>query len=453
MIGISKLYCQAVETSDSLRYPPAPSTAPPQPSARLPARLPDIAIAAPTSDPQAARLDPSTAWPSPLFLPAICRPMDDPTAPAARTALPAPRHGAARTGPVVVWNCTARCNLRCVHCYSSSSDQPGRGELTTRQGIAVLEDLARCGCPVVLFSGGEPLLREDLSQLVAAATSLGLRAVLSTNGTLLNWPAALRLSRAGLTYAGVSLDGIGQVHDRFRGRDGAYEVALAGLRMAQRAGIRVGLRLTITRHNVHQLDAVFDLLGREQVGRVCFYHLVYAGRGRSMMADDLDHTATRAAVDRIIDRTADLHRRGRPVQVLTVDNHADGPYLYLRMLRENHPRAEGALELLRRNGGNASGQRIACIGWDGSVHPDQFWRHASVGNVTRERFGRIWCDEPGPLLTALRQRRSRLHGRCSRCRFLDACGGNLRVRAESAGDLWGDDPACYLSDSEIALEP
>ena len=395
MIGISKLYCGGVEPSDVLRYGRA--------SARLPSHLLQFS---------------------------------------------------ADKKPVVVWNCTRRCNLRCVHCYSQSNDQPGEGELSTAQGAAMLEDLAAFGVPVVLLSGGEPLLRGDLLELVTCATRLGMRAVVSTNGTLLDEPTAAALVRAKLSYVGVSLDGVGAVNDRFRGQGGAFEAAISGIRIAKRAGLKVGLRFTITRRNADQLDAIFELLEREDIPRVCFYHLVYAGRGRSLQVEDLDHAATRAVVDRIIDRTADLYRRGLAKEVLTVDNHADGPYLYLRMLREASPRADSVLELLRMNGGNSSGRGIGCVSWDGSVHPDQFWRHAVLGNVTDRPFSAIWSDTSQPLLAALRDRRGRLTGRCARCRFLDVCGGNFRVRAEAAtGDLWGDDPACYLSDQEIAPDP
>jgi radical SAM protein with 4Fe4S-binding SPASM domain len=253
---------------------------------------------------------------------------------------------------------------------------------------------------------------------------------------------------------GVSLDGIGAANDRFRGVDGAYEQAIAGLRAARTAGLKVGLRFTITSRNAAQLDAIFDLLEQEHIPRVCFYHLVYAGRGKNLQSEDLDHAATRAVMDRIIDRTADLHRSGLPKEVLTVDNHADGPYLYLRMLRERHPRAGAAMELLRASGGNSSGVGIGCVSWDGSVHADPFWRHVSLGNVTRRPFSRIWADPSQPLLAALRDRRRHLRGRCARCQFLDMCGGNFRVRAEAAtGDVWGDDPACYLSDEEIGPSP
>lgn len=353
--------------------------------------------------------------------------------------------------PVVVWNCTRRCNLRCVHCYSQSRDVKYDGEMTTNEGYAMLEDLASLGAPVVLFSGGEPLIRGDLLQLAARARQLGLRAVISTNGTLIEPAVAEQLREIGLSYVGVSLDGMKATNDRFRGLDGAFDRALEGIRNSRKAGVKVGLRFTINRRNAADVADIFRLLVDEDIPRACFYHLVYAGRGAKLMAEDLDHEQTRRVVDLIIDKTAALHAAGNPKEILTVDNHCDGPYLYLRMLREGSARASDVLELLKMNGGNSSGNGIGCVSWDGGVHPDQFWRHVSLGNVRQRPFSQIWADQGNEFLARLKDKRPHVKGRCAKCRFLDICGGNFRVRAEAAtGDLWASDPACYLSDEEIA---
>jgi len=395
MIGISKLYCGTVEPSDVLRYGAD--------SSKLPSHLLQF-----SRDKK----------------------------------------------PVVVWNCTRRCNLRCVHCYAHSADRRYAGELTTEQGAALLEDLAEFGAPVVLFSGGEPLMRRDLFDLAARATKLGMRAVISTNGTLIDEPTAERLREIGLSYVGVSIDGMRGVNDRFRGQEGAFDKAIAGIRNCLKAGIKVGLRFTINKRNAGEIDGIFSLLRDENIPRACFYHLVYAGRGTDLMNEDLDHEKTRRVVDLIIDRTSELHAEGLQKEILTVDNHADGPYLYLRMLRENSPRAADVLKLLQMNRGNSSGNGIGCVSWDGSVHADQFWRHVSFGNVTERKFSEIWTDPADPLLAKLKDKRPHVQGRCATCRFLNVCAGNFRVRAEAAtGSLWAPDPACYLTDEEIAAEP
>jgi radical SAM protein with 4Fe4S-binding SPASM domain len=320
--------------------------------------------------------------------------------------------------------------------------------------LALLEDLAEFGAPVVMFSGGEPLLRHDLFTLATRATELGMRVVISTNGTLIGPEAAERLKEIGVSYVGVSLDGLRAVNDKFRGHKGAFDEAMTGIRNCLSAGVKVGLRFTITKRNATEVGDIFSLLSDENIPRVCFYHLVYAGRGSSLMEEDLDHEATRRIVDLIIDRTADLHGRGNPVEVLTVDNHCDGPYLYLRMLREGSPRAADVLRLLRMNGGNSTGHGIGCVSWDGSVHADQFWRYVSFGNVTERKFSQIWTDLTNPLMAQLKNKRPHLKGRCVTCRFVDTCAGNFRVRSEAAtGDLWSPDPACYLTDEEIAADP
>lgn len=392
MIGISKLYCGTVEPSDALRYG--------RHSGRLPSHLLQF-----SSDKR----------------------------------------------PVVVWNMTRRCNLRCVHCYAHARDRDFPDELTTEEARVMIDDLAAFGVPVLLFSGGEPLMRPDLPELAEYAVGKGMRAVISTNGTLITPEAAAELKRIGLSYVGISLDGMEEIHDRFRAVKGAFRDALAGIRNTQEAGIKVGLRFTINRFNVQEIPKVFDLLEEMDIPRVCFYHLVYSGRGSKLVRDDLSHEETRRAVDLIVDRTRDLHERGKPKEVLTVDNHADGPYLYLRLRGEDPQRAREVLELLQMNEGNNSGRGIGCISWDGEVHADQFWRQHSFGNIRNRPFSEIWTDDGDPLLSRLKDKKQYVTGRCASCRWLDICGGNFRARAEAVyGDVWAPDPACYLTDEEIA---
>ncbi|RLC32249.1 MAG: 12,18-didecarboxysiroheme deacetylase [Deltaproteobacteria bacterium] len=394
MIGISKLYCGTVEPSDALRYGRR-----------------------------------SKALPSDLL------------------------QFSADKKPVVVWNVTRACNLNCVHCYARAGEQASDSELTYDQGIHLIDDFAEFGVPVVLFSGGEPLMRSDLPRLASYAVKRGMRAVISTNGTLITREKAEELKEIGLSYVGVSLDGMEEINDRFRGKAGAFRKALAGIANCREAGLKVGLRFTINRMNVQEIPRIFDLLEEYGIPRVCFYHLVYAGRGSELVDEALDAAETRRAVDLIMDRTRDLHDRGIPAEVLTVDNHADGPYLYLRMKSEKDPRAADVLELLKMNEGNNSGRGIGCVSWDGSVHADQIWRHYSFGNVLERPFSEIWQDVSNPLMAKLKEKKKHVKGRCARCHWLDICAGNFRVRAEAvSGDIWAEDPACYLTDEEISGE-
>lgn len=353
--------------------------------------------------------------------------------------------------PVVVWNVTSRCNLKCSHCYASVCSP--QNELDTVQAKAVLDDLSAFKCPVVLFSGGEPFVRPDILELAGYAADKGLRVVFSTNGTLIDDAKAAQIKEIGASYVGISLDGMREIHDRFRRCDGAFDRAVSGIRACRNAEVKVGLRVTMTRDNVGEIPAIFDFMERERVPRICLYHLVYSGRGAEIASHDLPADLRRKTVDLIIERTERLHDRGFPVEVLTVDNHCDGPYLYLKMLREGNPRANDVLRLLQMNGGNSTGLGIGCISWDGTVYPDQFWRDKPLGNVLEQPFSRIWQNPPeDSFLGKLRNKKRLVRGRCASCRFLDICGGNFRARAEVAtGDLWGSDPACYLTDEEIGL--
>ncbi|OGR33415.1 MAG: 12,18-didecarboxysiroheme deacetylase [Desulfobacula sp. RIFOXYB2_FULL_45_6] len=394
MIGISKLYCATVEPSDALRYS--------RQSGQLPSHLLQF-----SKDKK----------------------------------------------PVVVWNMTQRCNLKCVHCYARSEDISYDNELTHEQSIAMIDDLAGFGVPVLLFSGGEPLTHPRLVEYAQYAVKKGLRAVISTNGTLITKDKAKILKEIGLSYVGISLDGLEETHDQFRGVKGSFKKAMAAIENCKEAGIKVGLRFTINKRNVKDIPGIFDLLEEKNIPRACFYHLVYSGRGSEIAKEDLSHEETRKVLDLIMDRTRDLHNRLLPKEILTVDNHADGPYVYQRLLNENPERAAEVLELLEMNEGNNSGRGIGCISWDGEVHPDQFWREKSLGNIKDKPFSRIWIDQDNEFLMKLKEKKKHVKGRCAECRWLDICAGNFRARAESvANDPWDSDPACYLTDEEIKKE-
>jgi 12,18-didecarboxysiroheme deacetylase len=354
--------------------------------------------------------------------------------------------------PVVVWNVTKQCNLKCLHCYAQATAGPAPDELKHDEALDLLRDLKDFGVPVVLFSGGEPLMRPDLFDLIDKTVAFGMRAVISTNGTLIDKDLAWRLKDLGLSYVGISLDGTEKTHDRFRGQPGAFAAAMAGVHNCQERDLKVGLRFTISRLNYQEVPAIFDLVEEHHIPRICFYHLVYAGRGSKLVKEALTHGQTRELVDLLCARTRRLFDAGRQVEVLTVDNHADGPYIYLKLKEEDPKRAAEVLELLQMNEGNNSGRGIGCVSWDGEVHADQFWRHYSFGNVRRRLFSDIWTDLSNPFMAGLKDKKRHVTGRCAKCNWLDVCAGNFRVRAEAlTGDLWAPDPACYLTDEEIGL--
>ena len=394
MIGISKLYCDQVEPSDALRYG--------RDSGNLPSHLLQFS---------------------------------------------------ADKKPVVVWNMTQRCNLKCVHCYAHALEEEGNDPISTDQAKVMIDDLAKFGAPVMLFSGGEPLVRRDMPELAKYAVSKGMRAVISTNGTLITREKAKILKEVGLSYVGVSLDGGEDIHDAFRGVKGSYKKALEGLDYCRDEGIKVGLRFTINKRNASEVPKIFKLMKEREIPRVCFYHLVYSGRGSELIKEDLSHAETRDMVDLIMDETRALYDAGYEKEVLTVDNHADGPYLWMRLLKENPKRAKDVMELLQFNEGNSSGRGFGCISWDGKVSADQFWRHHVFGNVLERPFSEIWTDPNIELLHQLKDKRPHVKGRCAKCRFLNICGGNFRARAEAIyDDVWAEDPACYLTDEEIGIK-
>ena len=392
MIGISKLYCGGVHASDALRYG--------RMSSKLPSHLLQF-----SEDKK----------------------------------------------PVIVWNMTRTCNLNCIHCYSQSKNLQYNNELTLEEGKAFIDDISAFGSPVMLFSGGEPLMHPHFLDLCFYAKSKGMRAVISTNGTLITKELASELKKVGLSYVGISLDGLEAVHDRFRGKKGAFREALEGINYAKEAGIKVGLRFTVNKRNAQEIPGIFKLLEEENIPRVCFYHLVYAGRGTKLIDEDLSLEETRQTVDTILELTKEIYSRDNQKEVLTVDNHADGPYIYLKLLKEGkREEAENVMSLLKMNGGNSSGVGIGCVSWDGEVYADQFWRHYSFGNIKERKFSEIWTDTSNQLMNQLKNKKAYVKGRCESCKWLDICNGNFRVRSEAKeGDLWAPDPACYLTDEEI----
>ncbi|MBF0217387.1 MAG: radical SAM protein [Candidatus Omnitrophica bacterium] len=352
--------------------------------------------------------------------------------------------------PIVVWNSTRSCNLRCAHCYIDATPKKEKGELTTEDAVRLIDDLAAFGAPVLLFSGGEPFMRGDLYTLGKYAMSKGLRTVISSNGTLITKEAAKNIRDTRFSYVGISLDGLEKVNDEFRRSKGAFNETLKGIRNCHKEGVRAGLRFTINKHNFRDIPGIFDLLETEGIKRACFYHLVYSGRASAMVKDDLSNEEARSTMDIIFDRTRSLAKRDPDTEILTVDNHADGVYLYLSLKKESGSKADEVLKLLKINGGNRSGIGIADVDNLGFVHADQFWGHYSFGNVKERKFSEIWMDEKDPLMKGLRNRLPLLKGKCERCHFQDICGGNFRVRAEAVySDVWQEDPACYLTEEEI----
>ena len=355
-------------------------------------------------------------------------------------------------GPVVIWNLIRRCNLTCKHCYSISADTDFAGELSTDEVFGVMQDLRAFRVPVLILSGGEPLLRQDIFDIAREAKSMGFYVGLSSNGTLIDESNIDVIDAIGFDYVGVSLDGIAGTHDRFRRKEGAFDASMRGIRLCRDRGIKVGVRFTMTEDNAHDLPGLLRLIEDEGVDKFYFSHLNYAGRGNKYRGDDAHHRTTRKAMDLLFETCLERERRGQPHEFVTGNNDADGVYL-LQWVAERFPeRAEHITGKLRQWGGNASGVNVANIDNLGVVHPDTMWWHVALGNVRERPFSEIWNDVSNPLMAGLKQHPRRLTGRCGACRWLDICNGSSRVRAEQiTGDVWAEDPACYLTDREIGL--
>ncbi len=356
--------------------------------------------------------------------------------------------------PIVVWSTTRTCNLRCVHCYTDSENIQYGGELNTDEGLSLIDDLASFKIPSLLFSGGEPLMRKDILNLIEHAANKNIRPVLSTNGTLIDRDTARNLKNAGIVYIGISLDGMEEINDQFRGVKGAFKRAMRGFEQCIAVGQRVGLRLTLTKKNYQDLHKIFNFIEHEGIDRACFYHLVYSGRGENIFKDDLTHSESRDAMDIILERTRDFFDRNLDINILTVDNHADGVYLYLKLKDINPTQAEEVKNLLAWNGGgaNSTGVGIGNIDFFGNVHPDQFWQDYTFGNIREQSFGDIWMDESDPLMRGLKHKADYIKGRCKLCQYQALCTGSMRVRAyRTYRDPWAPDPQCYITDEEIEL--
>ena len=356
-------------------------------------------------------------------------------------------------GPVVIWNLIRRCNLTCMHCYSLSADKDFPGELTTDEIFRVMDDLKAFRVPVLILSGGEPLLHPDIFEISNRAKAMGFYVGLSTNGTLIDEALIDRVEAVGYDYVGISIDGLRETHDRFRRKQGAFDASLRGVRLCRERGLKVGLRFTITADNAADLPGVLALMEEEGVDKFYLSHLNYAGRGNHNRMQDAHFRLTRAAMDRIFQEAYHAERKGRTREFVTGNNDADGVYL-LHWVRRRFPeRADHIQAKLEQWGGNASGINIANIDNLGEVHPDTFWWHHGLGNVRGRPFSEIWQDVSDPLMAGLKQRPRAIGGRCGQCRHFAICGGNTRVRAHQiTGDAWAEDPGCYLSDAEIGVE-
>ncbi len=342
--------------------------------------------------------------------------------------------------PVVMWNLTRQCNLACDHCYMDAKAD-GREELALDQGIRLLDDLADLKVPMIIFTGGEPLMSRNFYAYAFHAREAGLRAVISTNGTLITPEVAKLLAEARIRYVGVSIDSaLPEKHDSFRGVPGAYARAFQGIRNARDAGLKTGLRITLTRDNWQDVPALLNTALEEGIPRFCLYHLVPTGRGVKIADRDVTPEQRRSVIKFLAEAAVEL--KDEDIEILTTDSPMDGAYL-LELLKDD-PKQNHVRRLLANAGGCSTGTKVANINHRGDVHPCHFMPDVIVGNVRERSFKDIWIDNPADELKVLRAMRSNLKGACGKCDYVDLCGGCRQKAYFYCGDVLGEDPTCII---------
>jgi Fe-coproporphyrin III synthase len=359
--------------------------------------------------------------------------------------------------PVVFWNLTDRCNLSCAHCYNRSGPESRtEGELSTDEALDLIDDLAETGIPLILFTGGEPLLREDIWELADHARKKGIKMALSTNGTLITTEVARRIKKSGIEYAGISLDGAQELtHDRFRNSPGAFDRTVAAFASCREAGLRCGVRVTLTKENCGELAALIDLSLTLGASRFCLYWLVPTGRGIE------SYGRLQLGPGEVTEALTLIYRKAKEtdpssMEFLTVDAPQDCIHLLSSMELDDSPDIAEARQLLQSlNGGCSAGTRVANIDSHGNVYPCQFARseHFFVGNIRDTPFSRIWADTTNPVLVRFRQKQARFGGRCADCTYRDLCGGGCRVRAYTVNrDFLAEDPFCFVGKNAVTVK-
>ena len=355
-------------------------------------------------------------------------------------------------GPVVIWNLLRRCNLSCRHCYANSFDKEFEGELDLQKCLDTVSAIKRAKSPAVILSGGEPLLHPHVFEIAKEVKRQGFYLALSSNGILLTEEVALKLKEIDFNYVGVSLDGVGEIHDHIRGKKGAFEESLQGVRNGVKHGLKMGLRTTLTNTNFHQIDEMLKICLENGVSKFYLSHLNYGGRGNKR--EDAHFQMTRNVMNLLLDRAYEYAQKGIDLEIVTGNNDADAALMLIwaenKFPNEN---IEHLKEILTFWGGNSSGVGVANIDSQGDVHPDTFWPGVNMGSVKTKEFDDIWMNSDHLMTKFLRSERKMIHGRCSQCKFFEICNGNTRVRAHQLlGDSLASDPGCYLTDEEIFEE-
>ncbi len=341
---------------------------------------------------------------------------------------------------LVAWEITRRCNLFCAHCRSSSENEPYENELTTEECYRLIDQIAEVAKPILILTGGEPLVRPDVLQIARYGVSKGLRVVMGTNGTLITRKLATELKKVPVSRLAVSIDfPIPERQDEFRGKAGAYQEALDGIANARSAGIEVQINSTVTKLNVHYLADLLDL--SIEIGAVAFhpFMLVPTGRGKGLEDQELSPQQYEETLNWIYDKQMELGDR-------MFFKPTDAPH-YMRIVKQREseaPRNQTSnsestyqpMQTITR--GCLAGTSYCFISHRGGVQGCGYL-DIEAGNVREQSFGEIWVN--APLFRDLRDL-SKLKGKCGVCVYKRVCGG-CRARAYAAtGDYLEAEPYC-----------
>ncbi len=350
-------------------------------------------------------------------------------------------------GSIMIWNFTNRCNLLCHHCYSKA-DANEKDTLTLEEIQETIPKLKKAGVNFVIFSGGEPLIRKDIFDIAQCMKDNKIMTYLSTNGMYINEKNVDRIIET-FNYIGISIDGIEEVHDYFRGQEGSYQKSIDAIKLIQKHGGNAGIRFTITKETEKCFYDMFKLVEELNVNKFYISHLVYSGRGLDNLKIDISKEQRREYVDFIIDKAFEYYHSGKNIDLVTGNMEMDAIML-LNKFRKDYPEFSDSLkQKLQSWGGNSAGNRLGNMDWAGNVKPDPFFPQV-IGNYLENDFDKVWCDENNELLGNLRQFPRNISGKCANCDYINICNGGSRSRAYAiSGDLWAEDPSCYLTDNEI----
>ena len=351
-------------------------------------------------------------------------------------------------GSIAIWNFTNRCNLSCLHCYSRA-DLDAKDTLSTEDIMQTLPKLRENGVKFIIFSGGEPLTRKDIYDIAARCKELGIVTYLSTNGLYTTTHNAQKILDT-FDYVGISIDGSPKVHDKFRGLDGAFEESMKAVNLLNSYNqTKVGIRFTMTKDTYDDLAFIFDLAEKHNIPKLYISHLVYSGRGLDNLEMDISKEQRTKAVNFIIDKAFEYYENGTGIEIVTGNMEMDA-ILFLEKFSSKYPDLVTQMrERLVKWGGNSAGRKLLNIDSFGNVKPDPFFPE-TIGNILSEEFGDIWTNQPIPLLEKLRIHPREISGTCATCKQIDICNGGSRSRAYAIyGDMWAQDPSCYLTEQQM----